>query len=89
MGKEEATKKIKCPTAKKRAMQAQKRRIRNKAFRSQTRNLLREFSEPPATPEKLSRIYSMLDKGVKKGIFNRNLAGRLKSRFARRPSQNA
>lgn len=83
--------KTKRPSALKRDLQNQKKRLRNRSHRSQVltaiRNLTGSLSnKEPAetTKEKLSTIYSLMDKGVKKGVFKANKAARTKSRLAAR-----
>jgi small subunit ribosomal protein S20 len=92
MAKEESAKtaKTKRPTAKKRDLQNSKKRLQNKAFKSQVRTAIRNFEG--ALPEKdatkisaaLKDIYGLMDKGVKRGVFKLNKASRTKSRLAAR-----
>ena len=88
--KVEEVKKVKRPTALKRDIQNEKRRLRNKAFKSQVRTAVRQFEEilpkgePDAIKEKLNTVYSLMDKGVKKGVFKINKASRTKSRLTAR-----
>ncbi len=90
MTKEEKKKKTKRPTAEKRDIQNSKRRMRNKVFKSQVRTAIRKFEsirgkgDAPATKAQLNEVYSLLDKGVKHGIFKLNKASRTKSRLAAR-----
>lgn len=79
--------KVKRPTAKKRDLQAQKREIRNRAFKSSIRKKIRTLKEAvekkdETIQEKLNEVYSLLDRGVKRGIYKKNAAGRSKSRLA-------
>ena len=86
----ENSKKTKRPTAKKRQLQNEKRRIANKAARSCIRTKIRGFQEEMQTlgtaqkAENLSEISSLLDKAAKKGLFSLNKTSRLKSRIAAR-----
>ncbi len=86
----EEVKKVKRPTALKRDIQNEKKRLRNKAFKSKVRTAIRNFEEilpkgeAEAIKEKLNAVYSMMDKGVKKGVFKINKASRTKSRLAAR-----
>ena len=86
----EEVKKVKRPTAEKRDIQNEKKRLRNKAFKSKVRTAIRNFEEilpkgeAEAIKEKLNAVYSMMDKGVKKGVFKINKASRTKSRLAAR-----
>ncbi|HRD55139.1 MAG TPA: 30S ribosomal protein S20 [Parachlamydiaceae bacterium] len=91
MAKEkEEVKKVKRPTALKRDIQNEKRRLRNKAVKSQIRTAIRNFDEalpkgePELVKEKLNLVYSLMDKGVKKGVVTINKASRTKSRLAAR-----
>ncbi|MES2199164.1 MAG: 30S ribosomal protein S20 [Chlamydiota bacterium] len=78
--------KVKRPTALKRDLQNERNRIRNKAFRAQVSTAIK--SATGATSDqiqaKLSDVYSLMDKGVKKGVFKKNKANRFKSRITRR-----
>lgn len=77
--------KAKTPTAKKRDLQNEKRRILNKAFRSKVSTSIKALSEQGADLKaRLSDVYSLMDKGVKKGVFTQNKASRFKSRITRR-----
>lgn len=88
MAKEE--KKVKRPTALKRDIQNQKRRLNNRSFKTQVKTTMRVFEDSLKSKENesqsaaLSRVYSIMDKGVKRGIFKKNKADRLKSRASNR-----
>ena len=91
MAKEAAAKvKVKRPTAQKRAIQDEKRRLRNRSFKSEVRTTIRHFEEAlpkgdfKAVQESLKDVYSMMDKGVKHGVFKLNKASRTKARLAAR-----
>lgn len=92
MAKEEAkkVKKEKRPTPLKRDIQNEKRRLRNKAFKSSVRTTIREFEETLAKgdsasiKQSLDAVYSLMDKGIKRGVFKLNKASRTKSRLAAR-----
>jgi small subunit ribosomal protein S20 len=80
--------KVKKPSALKRDIQAQKNRARNRSHRAQVLTAIRTLSaslstkEPAdATKKKLDAIYSLMDKGVKRGVFKANKASRTKSRL--------
>lgn len=83
-------KKERRPSAKKRDLQSEKRRLINRDFKSQVRTAIRaleeDLSKKDAALNKkhLSAIYSLMDKGVKKGIFKANKANRSKARLAAR-----
>ena len=85
MAKEEAKKKTKRPTAEKRDIRNSKRRLLNKAFKSQVRTAMRSFEEALKAKDKdqiqtaLNGVFSMMDKGVKRGIYKRNKAARIKA----------
>jgi small subunit ribosomal protein S20 len=91
MTKEKETKKkIKRPTALKRDIRAEKMRIINKSFKSNVRTTQRSFEEAlkskdqPRIQVALNTFYSVLDKGVKRGIYKTNKASRLKSRASQK-----
>jgi small subunit ribosomal protein S20 len=79
-------KKVKVPTAKKRDIQNKKRNLRNKAFKSKVRTALNSLKDAITKKddkiinEKLSLVYSLVDKGTKKGIYTKNQAARMKSK---------
>lgn len=79
------------PSALKRDLQNEKRRLRNRSHKSEVltaiRNVTASLSKKETaeqTQEKLSTLYSLMDKGVKKGVFKANKAARTKSRIAAR-----
>ncbi|KAK4849875.1 hypothetical protein QYF36_001646 [Acer negundo] len=89
----------KADSAAKRARQAEKRRIYNKAKKSEVRTRMRKVLEsldglkkkPDAQAEEVISIekliaeaYSAIDKAVKAGSLHRNTGARRKSRLARR-----
>jgi small subunit ribosomal protein S20 len=82
-------KKVKKPTALKRDMQDERRRLHNKQFRSSVKTTVRVLEEAIKTAdktkaeEKLSALFSLMDKGVKTGVFKQNKADRTKSKFAK------
>lgn len=86
MAKEEA-KKERRPQAEKRAIQSEKRRLINKNFKSSVRTAIRKFEEELAkgdavvTKKNLSEVYSLMDKGVKRGVYKLNMASRTKARL--------
>ena len=83
---DEDKKKTKLPTAAKRDLVNEKKRIINKSFKSNVRTTLNNFheavksGEKEGVTEKLNALYSVVDKGVKRGIFKRNKASRMKAR---------
>jgi small subunit ribosomal protein S20 len=85
MAKEEAkaAKKTKRPTALKRDMQSKKRNVRNRAYKSKVGGVVKDFQEAlkkGEAKENLKTLFSIVDKGVKKGIIKANKASRMKSR---------
>jgi len=84
MAKEEK-KKTKRPTAQKRDIRNSKRREINKSFKSRVRTAMRTFEDALKAKDKdqiqqaLNSVYSMMDKGVKRGIYKRNKAARIKA----------
>lgn len=86
MAQAKEKKRTKRPTALKRDIQSRKRQMTNRMFKSKVRTAMRSLKEAQAggavTPELLSSVYSLLDKGVKKGVYKINKASRLKSRLS-------
>ena len=83
-------KKTKRPTALKRDIRNAKRRDINRQFKSKMRTTLRTFetsltsSDSAKVQEDLKAVYSVLDKGVKRGLIKLNTAARTKARFCAR-----
>ena len=81
------------PSALKRDEQSARRNMRNRSFKSKVTTAVRAFEETiskkdaPALKTKLSDLYSLMDKGVKKGIYKLNKASRVKSRLEARAKQ--
>lgn len=80
----------------KRVQIAERNRLRNKAYKSSVKTLMKKFftavEEQGAnpSPEKaqeiqslMSQAYSKIDKSVKKGVIHRNTAARRKARLAK------
>jgi len=90
MAEEKKAKKQKRPTAKKRDIQNAKRRMHNRSFKSSfktaVRNLEKQVAEKNEVEAKaqLNTVYSLLDKGVKMGIYKLNKVSRLKSKLSGR-----
>lgn len=84
---EEKPKKKKCPTALKRMKQSKERNLHNRSFKARVRTAIRSFKGAESKKEKekmqeaLSTIFSLMDKGVKSGIFKQNKAARTKSQL--------
>ena len=84
-------KKVKRPSALKNDLQYERRRLRNRSYRTTVNTAIRNFQNSLDTKEpaesvktKLNLVCSLMDKGVKKGIFKLNKAARTKSRFTAR-----
>jgi len=82
--------KKKRPTPLKRDARNETLRLINKSFKSKVRTVMRDFEEAvasgdlPAIQARLSDVYSVMDKGVKRGVFKPNKASRSKLRAAKR-----
>lgn len=93
MAEAKKAEKKKRPSALKRDIQSEKNRLRNKQFRSRVNTAMRTFERSlaeknePAIKNSLSDVYSLMDKGVKTGIFKANKANRIKSRLTARSSK--
>ncbi len=79
-------KKVKRPTALKRDMQNEVRRSRSRAYKSRVRTALNAFeaalkSGGDEVKKALTAVQSLMDRGVKNGVYNRNQAARVKSRL--------
>ncbi|MBU6384104.1 MAG: 30S ribosomal protein S20 [Verrucomicrobia bacterium] len=79
------------PSALKRDQQSEKRRLRNRSYRATVltsvralENSLNQKESPEAIKSKLNLIYSLVDKGVKKGVYKPEKAARTKSRLSAR-----
>lgn len=88
MAKEkEEKKKEKRPTALKRDLQSAKKNLANRAFKSSVNTALRSFEDTlkkgdaVTTKTALSKVFSLVDKGVKKGRYKLNKAKHIKSRL--------
>lgn len=84
-GKKDTKKKV--PTALKRIKQDKKRHLHNRSFKSRVRTAIRAFESALTEKDKekmqtaLNSVYSLMDKGVKTGIYKKNKAARTKSRL--------
>jgi small subunit ribosomal protein S20 len=88
MAKDSKTeKKEKILTPIKRNKQNEKKREINKSYKSSVRTAVNAFdaslksNDPAAIKESLNNVYSLMDKGVKKGIYKLNKASRTKARL--------
>ena len=82
------------PSALKRDLQSEKRRLRNRSYRASVLTSVRAFETslgqkeaPEAIKLKLNDLYSLMDKGVKRGVYTRQKAARTKSRLTARCSK--
>ena len=83
-----AEKTTKTPTAEKRMIQNEKRKIQNKSFKSKVKTAIRAFKESLKHDNKideskktLNTVFSMLDKGAKNNVIKKNKTNRLKSKL--------
>jgi len=80
--------KQKRPTALKRNLQSERRKLANRSFKATVQTAIRGYKDSlfkkdqPAAKEQLQAVYSLMDKGVKTGIYKVNKASRTKSRLA-------
>ncbi|MCS7182761.1 MAG: 30S ribosomal protein S20 [Thermoanaerobaculum sp.] len=71
----------------KRKRQNEVRRLRNRAVRTRVRNAVKALrqaiglGEPKAVSALLPKTVSVIDVGVRKGVFHKNTGARLKSRL--------
>lgn len=77
--------KTKRPTPLKRDLQNERRRSLNRSFRSSVLTAIRSLEsagiQSASAAGTLNHIYSLVDKGVKAGVFKANKAARIKSRL--------
>lgn len=77
-------------SAAKRHRQSERRRLRNRAVRTQVRSSIRKFLVAVETDNKetaatqLQRVTTLLDTAAGKGVYHRNTAARTKSRLTRK-----
>ena len=88
-GGENGKKAPKRPTALKRDIQNVRKRNQNRSFKSNIRTTMNGFEAALKKGSEegksaLRSIYSLMDKGVKKGIFKKNKAARVKARFTQK-----
>jgi small subunit ribosomal protein S20 len=83
------------PQAAKRARQAEKRRIRNKAVKTGVRSAVKkvlealEGKDPKVAAEALKVAVSRLDRARSKGVLRRRSVARAVSRLTRKAAQTA
>ena len=82
-------KKAKRPSALKRDQQNLCRNAKNRSYKAKVSTTIRSLQDvigkkdAGAIKEKLSDVFSLVDKGVKTGIYKLNKASRVKSRLSR------
>jgi len=83
--------KKKIPTAVKRHKQDEKKRLNNQSFKTLIKTSIKNFLKPLAIVKDketlkplLNKVYSLLDKAVKKKIFKKNKSNRLKSNLSKK-----
>ena len=99
MAEEEKKKKepkVKKPSALKRNLQSEKKQLQNRSYRATVLTSIRGLDSslekkdsPEAIKAKLSALYQLMDKGVKKGVFKPGKAARTKSRLSARCAKSA
>lgn len=74
-------------SAKKRALTAAKRTVRNKMVKSSLRTAVRKYREAVGTENAqvlLNQAFSALDRAATKGVIHKNTAARKKARLAKK-----
>lgn len=74
-------------SAKKRALIAAKRTVRNKMVKSSLRTAIRKYREAVGTDNAqalLNQAFAALDRAATKGVIHKNTAARKKARLARK-----
>lgn len=70
----------------KRIRQNEKRRIRNKAYKTRIKNLFKKLLKEKDIEKKkgiLNLLYKYVDKAVKRGVLHENKGARIKSKAAK------
>lgn len=87
--KKEEGKKVRRPSALKRDLQAQRANLRNRAYKAKVNTVMRSLKEAVEKKETaligthINAVYSLMDKGVKTGIYKLNKASRVKARVSK------
>jgi small subunit ribosomal protein S20 len=95
MAEDKKKQKMKRPTAEKRCIQDEKKRLYNRVLKSKVRTAMRTLEdnikkgELATAQESLKLVYSLLDKTVKKGINKLNKVSRTKGRLTARIAKAA
>jgi|SRR5579872_1641725 len=86
--------KVRQPSALKRDIQNEKKRLKNRSYRASVLTSVRSLESslskkesPELIKTKLNALYSLMDKGVKRGVFKPQKAARTKSRLAARSAK--
>ena len=80
--------KTKLPSAQKRILQSERANLQNRSYRAKVASATRSLKESVEKKEgatvqtKLNTLFSLMDKGVKTGVYKANKASRVKSRFS-------
>lgn len=88
MANEKKDKKVKRPSAEKRNIQSKKRNLCNRVLKARVgsaSNSLKEVlsqKDSSSAQKSLSQVHSLIDKGVKAGVYKINKASRLKARLS-------
>lgn len=86
----EKTLKKRTPSAKKRDVQNERKKLHNHTLRARVHTAIRSFESSFSSGNKadakkhLDLVYSLMDKGVKTNLFKMNKASRVKSRLSAR-----
>ncbi len=86
-------KKVKRPTALKRDIQSNKRRLDNRAYKARVSTTIRSLEKHiadhdiPGAKMRLNEVYSLLDKGVKTHVYKQNKANRVKAKLTKHMPQ--
>ncbi|MCH9614556.1 MAG: hypothetical protein SP1CHLAM54_14830 [Chlamydiia bacterium] len=81
MAEEKQAKKTKRPTALKRVLQSKKIYENHKILKSRVRTAITTYEKSKSEAD-LTALQSLIDKGLKRGIYKKNKASRMKSRFS-------
>ncbi len=83
------SKKVKMPTALKRNLQSARLNLRNSAYKAKVNTAMRSLKDAISKKQaeligtNLNTVYSLMDKGVKTGIYKLNKASRVKARITK------
>ena len=85
--------KKKRPQAIKRDIQSEKKRLHNRSYKAKVGTAIKDLQtaidkKEPTSKERLQTVYSLMDKGVKTGMFKANKAARTKSRLTQRVAKS-